>query len=322
MRNQFGISGFRTIFSLIAFGFSIASFTGPSVGAGFASELPIDSASVDPSKSQYSDVQKFIRAVVKQYPKNASLITLGISDSGKPIEGLKIGNGPVHNLVVSTHHGNEYGSTEVAKGFAASIAANPIVGQTVFVIPVLNITGYNAKNREEVAGVDSHDPNRDYPGPCGTSGPHKLKDTALLAKFIDQQGVIASATLHTYYPAVMYPWGISTHDLSTPYDDQFKTLVEAATVESKYQTGNSTAVLYPADGTFEDYAFWKHGIWSLLFELGNSHNPSPADVKEMVNVNVPGLRRMLEQAPRLRAEKHDFTGKCDTKSRSLDRHDE
>ena len=39
--------------------------------------------------------------------------------SGDTIIGLKIGNGPVNNLVVGTHHGNEYGATEVTRAFAA-----------------------------------------------------------------------------------------------------------------------------------------------------------------------------------------------------------
>lgn len=42
----------------------------------------------------------------------------------------------------------------------------------------------------------------------------------------------------------------------------------------------------------------------------------------MKRVNVPGLRRLLEQAPRARAENHEFKGRCDVSLRALDRHDE
>lgn len=272
--------------------------------------------------SPYREVQSFLQKTVQQNPKNATLFTLGVSDSGEAIQGIQVGNGPIHNLVVATHHGNEYGSTEVAKGFGASIAASPIAGQTVYVIPVLNIAGYNAGQRQETAKGRSFDPNRDYPGPCGTNGPHRLKSTALLARFIDQKAIVASATLHTYFPAVVYPWGISSHDLTTHYDGLFLQLAKASTVESGYQVGNSTEIIYPADGTYEDYAFWRHGIWSLLFELGSSHNPSGGDVAEMVRTNVPGLRRMLEQAPRERAQDHGFSGKCDAGLAALDLHNE
>jgi carboxypeptidase T len=208
--------------------------------------------------------------------------------------------------VVGTHHGNEYGATEVAIAFAHSVSENPILGQTVYVIPVLNVSGYNARTRREL-GLD---PNRDYPGPCGTTGPWKLRSTKALADFVDREGIIASATLHTFSPAVLYPWGFSTKDTKTEYNDQYIDLAKAAVVESGYKVGNSGEALYPANGCYEDYAMWKHGIWSLLFEMGKTHAPNQPQIDEMIRGNVPGLRRFLAQAPTTRADKHDFTGKC------------
>jgi carboxypeptidase T len=271
----------------------------------------------------YPAVQKLLQDIVTQHPTTAKLENIGISDSKNQIQGVALGNGEIQTLVVATHHGNEYGGTEVAKALALSLADQPIKGQTVHIIPVLNILGYtnNARTERDSTNV-SRDPNRDYPGPCDTEGPFKLKSTAALAKFIKDHQIVTAATLHTYTPAVVYPWGISSHDLDTGYNDIFKGLVQAATVESGYQTGNSTEVIYPADGTFEDYAFWKQGIWSILFELGYSHNPGDAELQELIKVNVPGIRRMLEQAPTQVADKHDFTGKCDARLQGLDRHDE
>ena len=283
-----------------------------------------DVKAIGSTDRQYTDVQAFVQKLAHDYPANVSLFALGIGDEGQPITALKIGNGLIHNLLVGTHHGNEYGSTEVALAFAEDLAKNPIANQTIYLIPVLNIGGYNARNREETdsRGV-SDDPNRNYPGPCGTEGPFTLKSTKALADFIDQEHIVASATMHTFYPAVVYPWGISTQDLSTQYQPQFTKMVNDATVESHYQVGNSTEVIYPADGAFEDWAFWKHGIWSILFEVGTTHTPSQSQIKEMVSTNVPGLRRMFANAPTTPAVNHDFTGRCDTLlARMRDRHDE
>ena len=143
-----------------------------------------------------------------------------------------------------------------------------------------------------------------------------------IADLIEREKIVTSATLHTFYPAVVYPWGLSTRDLETPYTSEFKKLVTDATQESRYQVGNSTEVIYPADGTFEDYAFLKHGIWSILFELGTSHSPSETAIQDMIRTNLPGMRRMFENAPKATAENHAFTGRCDMRLRSLDRHDE
>lgn len=272
--------------------------------------------------ANYNEVKQTLRAIASRSPLNARVVDIGIADSGEIIQGLQAGSGPVKTLIVATHHGNEYGSAEVALAFADHVALNPVDGQTVTVIPVLNTSGFNRRQRWEANRDGSHDPNRDYPGPCATEGPFNLKSTKALADFVEREGIVTSATLHTYYPAVVYPWGHSTRDLDTPYTDLFKRLTELATLESRYETGNGAEVIYPADGTYEDYAFWKHGVWSLLFELGFSHSPSEAEVETMKRVNVPGLRRLLEQAPRARAENHEFKGRCDVSLRALDRHDE
>lgn len=264
-----------------------------------------------PSASNYDSVVNTLNQIAAQNPAQVQVITIGVNDQGTPIKGLKIGNGPTASLVVGTHHGNEYGSTAVALGFAQSIAVKPVDGQTVYVVPVLNVTGYNKNNRYESNLQTSVDANRDYPSPCKTDKAFRLKSTQALATFLDDKNVQISATLHTYWPAVVYPWGISTNDLSTPYDNTYKQLVADATRESHYQTGNNTEVLYAADGTFEDYAYAKHGIWSLLFELGFSHNPDSTAIKNMVDVNTPGLRRFLENSPKVRVTAHDFTGRCD-----------
>jgi carboxypeptidase T len=273
----------------------------------------------------YKAVQTFMQGIVQKYPQNAQMFDLVVGDSGETVQGLKIGNGPVHNLVVGTHHGNEYGATETTKAFAEDAAANPIDGQTLFVIPVLNISGYDILRREEKDHSGSWiDPNRDYPGPCGTEGPFVLKSTAALAQFVADQNIIASATLHTYGPEITYPWGLpaSKSDLSTAYDDIFKSIAQASVTESGYPVGNTTELVYSAIGSFEDYAFWKLGIWSLLWEVGTTHTPSESQVATLIKGNVPGLRGMMMKAPTARAENHDFTGKCDDLHSFVDLHNE
>lgn len=294
------------------------------VAMSFFVFAPLGHAGVG-SQHSYAKVQAFLRQVHARHPVETELFVLGQSGTGDPIEGIKIGRGSVHHLIVATHHGNEYGSTEVALGAIEDFAARPIAGRTVFVIPVLNISGFNRDRRGESLQGDGHptaDANRNYPGPCGSEGPFTLKSTRALAEFIDREEIVASATLHTFSPAVLYPWGLASRDLSTPYDALFTDLGKIATELSGYQVGNSTQILYPANGTFEDYAFWKHGIWSLLFELGSSHAPGEPDVDEMVRVNVPGLRKLMAQAPVTRAADHEFRGRCDESLLALDRHDE
>lgn len=278
-----------------------------------------------PQTDRYVDVQAELARLAASKPEVVTLFTLGTSDSGIPIQGLQIGDGPNPQLVVGTHHGNEYGATEVGRAFARSAVESPLPGTTLYVIPVLNTAGYDRRVRTEEAQGRGWDPNRDYPGPCGTEGPFHLQSTALLARFLEEKQIVTAATLHTKLLAVVWPWGFAADPVETQHTDLFKGLAQASTLESGYRIGNSTDLLYPAPGTFEDYAFWKHGIWALLFEIGSTHKPSDFEVDLAIRGNVPGLRRMLAQAPRERAERHAFTGKCVARSAKqgwVDRHDE
>lgn len=268
-------------------------------------------SSASAATSNYNKIVADLQKISQAHPQNAQMFNLGVSDAGQAIVGLKIGSGERADLVVGTHHGNEYGSTAVAMGAAEAFARDPIPGHTVYVIPVLNISGYNSRRREEQIGRGTIDPNRDYPGPCITTKPHRSKATKLLADFVASRHIVSSATLHTYFPAVLYPFGFSTNDTGTKDDSAFIGLSKAATVESRYNIGNSKELLYAADGAFEDYAYWKHGIWSLLFEMGSTHNPSQSQLKKLVADNVPGLRRFFEMAPKERSTTHAFTGRCD-----------
>lgn len=290
---------------------------------------PADASGIKPISMMhdYRKVQAELRSIQSRYPKMSEIFSLGTSGTGESIDGIKIGNGPINNLIVAAHHGNEYGSVEVALGAAEDLAKNPISGKTIWVVPVLNISGFDHVRREEslkgnTDDFNTADGNRDYPGPCGTEGPFRLKSTKALADFIDSQNIVASATLHTYMPLVAYPLGFATPDLSTPYDQIFIDLAKMAAELSGYQVGNSAEAIYPANGTYEDYAYITHGIWSLLFELGGSHSPNETDLAEMVRVNTPGLRKMMENAPNARATDHAFNGRCDSRLRRLDRHDE
>jgi carboxypeptidase T len=270
----------------------------------------------------YSEVKQFLNSLAATYPNNVTLVDLGKTDSGESIKGVRIGSGITKNLLVAAHHGNEYGSTEIALATAEDFAKSPITGQSIYIIPVLNISGFNKRQRNESKSGVAHDPNRDYPGPCGTAGPFALKSTKALADFVRTNGIISSVTLHTFYPAVATPWGLSTRDVSTPYDSVFNELAVYATELSHYPTGSGTELIYPADGTFEDYAFWQEGIWSFLFELGYSHSPTQPEINEMISLNVPGIRKLFEKAPIARANDHAFRGACDASLMHLDRHDE
>lgn len=290
-----------------------------------SSEFPHMSEPVRIATSQqYALVRTRLRDWVRESAGRAELLTIGINDQGAPIEGVLFGE-PTQSiaLLVATHHGNEYGSTSVALAVGDSIAQAPLQGRSVLVVPVLNIGGFERRVRQETDRTGrSRDPNRDYPNPCKSEPNYYLSSTRALADLIDRMPITSVATLHTFHPAVVYPWGFTTRDRDTRYNDLYRQLASAAVRDSHYQTGNSAEVIYPANGTLEDYSFLRKGAWSLLFELGPSHWPSNNQLEIMNQVNVTGIRAFFESAPQTVAQHHAFEGTCDASLEGLDRHDE
>jgi len=274
----------------------------------------------DLNASKYEAVVTYMEQLHAQFPETTELFDLGLNDDSVMIKGIRIGFGSLNNLVVATHHGNEYGSAEIAKAFAASIAKEPLMDQSIYIIPVLNINGYNRNSRNETKKGESFDPNRDYQGPCISNSDHNLNSTRLLAEFLEKKNIISSMTLHTHFPAITYPWGVSSSTTKTPDQSFFEQLAKYAATGNNYYIGTSADVVYPADGTFEDFAYWKYGVWSLLYEIGTSHTPSPTTIEKLIRETVPGMKLVFKNSRLERSKDFAFKGNCNARVRSFDPH--
>lgn len=233
----------------------------------------------DEPTGRYKNIVDKIKELNKTYPNYSSLISIGQNDEGTELYGLRISTKPgavdpskVGHLVVGTHHGNEsHAATFVVKfmesllkDYASSDAYRTNLADTEWtLIPVLNVTGYNANNRYE-RGLD---PNRDYPGPCTSGAGGKLKSIRTMMDFAKSRIFTGSLTVHGYAGALTYPWGVDVGNTHTQDHNQFASITKKAAAMNGYNSGTSTDIVYPCDGSFEDYSYWKHGMWSLLLEL-------------------------------------------------------
>ncbi len=267
------------------------------------------------SVTPYSKVQHFLNQINQDFPTTTQLFSIGLSDEGLPIEGIAIGSGSLKNLVVATHHGNEYAGTETAKALILDLAKRPIPNQTLYIIPVLNTSGFNRGIRTERLGEDDFDPNRDFPSPCANS--HSFfKSSRALTRFVEETGIVSIATLHSYGEIIAHPWGTGRKFGGEPPLDLrdyevFSKMVEAASKFNNYKTGRIGQRVYPAEGTLTDFFYAEYGVWTILFELGTSHTPSQEELELIVSTNVRGIRLMFEEAaPLERSTSHDFVGVC------------
>ncbi len=225
------------------------------------------------SFSAIADDYDKILTRLQSYAKkpHVSLFTLGKNDQGKDIVGMIIGDvssAQVKHLVVGTHHGNERAAADVPFTFADNVIAQYDSTVLFYVIPVLNISGYNVDRREETGSdKNTHDSNRDYEDACDTKHDFQLKSTTLIADFIDKENIVSAVSVHGYVGSFTYPWGTYLSDYATLDDNMLATWAAKAAKLNGYQTGTHGAVVYPAAGAFEDWAYLKHGVWSFLMEI-------------------------------------------------------
>lgn len=252
------------------------------------------------------------------HPAFVTPMDLGTNDQGVLIRGVKIedpaapGFAKPKHLVVAVHHGNEELSADVAQSFAERLVAaledsgsplNPALRRNVyFVVPVLNVTGYNASRREETSrNGRTLDPNRDYPDPCTTDQPFQLASTKNLSDFVAEQGIVAAVTIHGYIGTFTYPWGIFTTNTHTPDHAAFQDMSRQVVAVNRYSTGTHADAIYPTAGAFEDWAYHEHGVWVMLLEIANRPN---------VQRDADSLLKYFAVAPAERSMRHDHLGTC------------
>ena len=272
----------------------------------------------------YGDVLQQMKIIKARHPALVEIVSLGENDQGDSIEGLRIQDPQltdreeIPNLLVGTHHGDERDAAPLSLAFAERVLkilsnheseAMSWGGRfrrgSYYVFPVLNISGYNHKFRgEQNAQGLWLDSNRDYPDACAKEAPSfRLRSTTLLTEFIDTHQIVSTVSIHGYrhLGAFTYPWGFFTEDPTPPDRDIYHALLTYAAKANHYPVGTHKELVYAASGTFEDWAYHAHGVWTALLEM--KYRPD-------YDADVEALLRFFQGAPEQRSRDHAHYGQC------------
>lgn len=279
-------------------------------------------ASAGPITGKYADIVNRMRRLESAHTGVVSVFSIGTNDDGTDLMALRVSLTPrradpkkVAHLIVGTHHGNETHAPLLTMMIADKLVARyrshdlfeANLAETEWVIvPVLNVPGYNANSRYE----RNTDPNRDYPGPCISGPGGRLKSIRTIMEFMSSRVFSGGITVHGYLGALTYPWGVSAADLHTADHNFFAQATQKAAEHNGYRHGTSTDIVYPCDGSFEDYIYWKHGMWSLLVELESG---SSSDLTRTTSA----VMSFLDQVDSSPSVKHAFDTQC-TREERLD----
>ena len=167
------------------------------------------------------------RALSTRFTGQTEIIEYGQSTSGRPLTMMKIMNRTISAtstgqqrpavLISEGIHGNEYlnitdrlpeqflAGQQANSGFQRFVAA----GGVVFVVPILNPDGYEARQRENAQGQDL---NRDWSIKAAGNNGFTQPETRLLAERIRQEAqagnlaVKATMEYHCCIGGLIYPW--------------------------------------------------------------------------------------------------------------------
>ncbi len=264
---------------------------------------------------RYKTIHDQMKALEAGHPQVAKVFSIGTNDDGVELYALRISTAPqemdkskIGQLMVATHHGNEGGSTQLAMEFSKDLVRRyeskalwkENLNQMEFtILPVLNVSGYNNNARHE----HGQDPNRDYPGPCTPNGWGKLKSIRSLISFVETRSFAGSVTAHGYVGNVTYPWGFYTDNNKSFDNNKYHEIFRKVAEVNSYSYGNSGDAIYPANGCYEDFIYWKHGSWSLLLELLNGSQSDVADT-------VPAMAKFYDLIDSTPSAKNQFEANC------------
>lgn len=268
---------------------------------------------------RYKTIVDQMTALEAKYPSLVKVFSIGTNDDGVDIFAFRISRSPqavdgfkVGHLMVSTHHGNESATPLFTMKFVNNLVArygNEAALDDIewTIVPVLNVSGYNANRREE----KGQDPNRDYPNPCTAKPGGKLLSIKRVMDLAKSRIFSGSVTVHGYDGSLTYPWGLYTDKTHTEDHNQFDQIFSKAATLNGYRVGTAADIVYPANGCYEDFVYWKYGMWSLLLELASG---SDSDINNTAKA-IASFYDQLNSSP---SDKNQFLGNC-TAHRGPDR---
>lgn len=264
---------------------------------------------------KYKEIYNQMLAMESSHPGLAKVFSIGTNDEGVDLYAIRVSTSPeqmdpakIGQFIVATHHGNEVGSTLFAMEFLKDLLNRyqsdelwrGQLAQTEWtVLPVLNVSGFNKGSRHE----HGQDPNRDYPGPCTPNNFGKLKSIRTLIDFMGTRPFAGAVTAHGYIGNYTYPWGFYTDNNNTLDENRYREIFKKVAEVNGYSYGNAGDSIYPANGTYEDFVYWKHGSWSLLLELRNG------SAKDVAGV-VPAIAKYFDLIDSSPSSKNQFTANC------------
>ena len=108
-------------------------------------------------------------------------------------------------------------------------------------------------------------------------------------------------TIHGYVGTFTFPLGIWTDNFHTEHHQKLTDWGELAVQHNNYRVGTHGEMIYPAAGSYEDWAYIELGVWSFLLEMDWEYN---------LTNDSKMLMSFFYHSPLKRAQTHRHNGNC------------
>ena len=238
----------------------------------------------------YADLVKYFSSLTEKYPGFVQVNQYGTTPKGRPLTVVRIAFPSAYRIKMETRpailisgstHGDEYLNIEdrLPEWFLKEGIYDPAIslffksGGMLYIIPVFNPDGYDARERSNSNGIDL---NRDFT----VNQAHHLafhevetravRDLLVTQTKISQQHLVLTMDYHCCIGAALYPWSFDPAP-PVPASDlaRFKTagdIIKGAFGQN-FPVGRTPIILgYSAIGTSKDYYYENFGAISFTYE--------------------------------------------------------
>lgn len=245
---------------------------------------------------EQEEIAAYMREQARANPGFVRFEVLGKSQQGREIAMVSITKSISPDAPAiyfnGTHHGNERASTEAVLALIDHLIRSSSQAQVdrilrryrIILHPLVNPDGHALNLRTDSRGID---PNRDYASPSKSDKEaFQLVETRIVRDLLAREKVVASAAFHSGLEAILWPW-CHTPTLSE-HDPVFRTL--AASVAKPMQVNRTSQSFYDyqTEGEFIDFAYMRHGIYALTFEVSHEAAPVASRLQATVRRTIEG----------------------------------
>ncbi len=251
---------------------------------------------------EYHDEDQMVDVLwdmAEAYPERVEILDLGRSVEGRPLLGLRIGQGEWRVRLLGTHHGDELASSEVTLAVAQQLIREPIPVE-VWVVPHVNPDGVADGSRYNARDVDL---NRNYGFQWNASEyrageePFSEPESRAVRVLSAYRGFASGLSLHSGAALICYIWNYTTTNSAD------EDLLVAQSEAYRQQCGVSGFYLinggawYVTYGDTSDWSYGRRGTFDYTLEVSVEKTPPASVLEGLIDDHMDAVLDFVEREP-------------------------